>query len=202
MGILQIYGDSVSGNCLKVRWVAERVGAPFDWHEVSVVAGKTRTPAFLALNPWGQVPVIVAPDGRALTQSNAIMLHLAEGSPLVPADPYDRAQMLAWLFWEQYSHEPAIAVRRFRVAFQNLPDAEIDPALMTKGRAALAHMEASLRGRRYLVGDALTLADIALVAYTRWAPQGGFDLAPYPDVRAWIARVEDVLGLPPALARA
>lgn len=198
MAKLQIHGDSISGNCLKVRWTAERLCLPFDWHEVSVVAGETRTPAFLKINPWGQVPLVTLPDGRGLSQSNAIIAHLAEGSPLIPADGYARARMWEWLFWEQYSHEPAIAVRRFRVAFQKLSDAEIDPALRTKGDAALAHMERGLAGRRYLVGDTLSLADIALVAYTRWAPEGGFAMAPYPDVCAWIARVEDDLGLPRA----
>lgn len=198
MAQLQIFGDSISGNCLKVRWTAARLAIPFDWHEVSVVNSETRTPAFLARNPWGQVPFVILPDGRGLSQSNAIIAHLAEGSSLVPADAYARAQMWEWLFWEQYSHEPAIAVRRFRVVFQNLSDAEIDPALRTKGDAALAHMERGLEGRRYLAGDALSLADIALVAYTRWAPQGGFDLARFARLRDWITRVEDDLGLPHA----
>ena len=142
--MLILYGDSISGNCLKPKWTADFLGIPYDWRETSVVAGDTRKPAFLTLNPWGQVPLAVLADGRTLAQSNAIMLHLAEGSRLVPGDAYDRAKMFEWLFWEQYSHEPTIAVRRFRKAFQNLRDAEIDPALLTKGNAALAHMEASL----------------------------------------------------------
>lgn len=195
MGVLTIYGDSISGNCLKTKWVAERLRIPFDWKETSVVAGETRLPAFLALNPWGQVPFAVLSDGRGLAQSNAIMLHLAEGSALIPGDAYERAQMFEWLFWEQYSHEPAIAVRRFRVKFQNIKGDERDRELETKGNAALKRMDDALVGKRYLVGDALTLADIALVAYTRWAGDGGYDLAAFPHVGAWIARVERDLRL-------
>lgn len=199
MGTLTLYGDSVSGNCLKPKWVADLLSIPHDWVETSVVAGATRTPDFLALNRWGQVPFAVLPDGRTLGQSNAIALHLAEGSRLIPADPYARAKMFEWLFWEQYSHEPVIAVRRFRKAFLKQRDDELDPALLTKGMAALGYMETSLDGRRYFAGEGLSVADIALVAYTRWAPEGGFDLAPFPRVRAWISRVEDDLGLPHAL---
>ena len=195
MGALTIYGDSISGNCLKAKWVAERLRIPFDWKETSVVAGETRTPAFLALNPWGQVPFAVLADGRGLAQSNAIMLHLAEGSALIPGDAYERAKMFEWLFWEQYSHEPTIAVRRFRVKFQGLRDDERDRDLATKGNAALKRMDDALAGKRYLVGDALTLADIALVAYTRWAGDGGYDLAAFPHLGSWIARVEGDLGL-------
>jgi glutathione S-transferase len=197
MGVLTIYGDSISGNCLKAKWVAERLRIPFDWKETSVVAGETRLPAFRALNPWGQVPFAVLADGRGLAQSNAIMLHLAEGSALVPSDAYERAQMFEWLFWEQYSHEPTIAVRRFRVKFQNISGDERDRELAMKGSAALKRMDDALSGRRYLVGDALTLADIALVAYTRWADDGGYDLAAFPNVGTWIARVEEDLGLRP-----
>ncbi len=197
MSILKLYGDSISGNCLKTRWVAERLDIPFEWIETSVVAGETRRAAFLAINPWGQVPTAVLADGRVLAQSNAIMLHLAEGSALVPADAYARAKMFEWLFWEQYSHEPVIAVRRFRVKFQNLRDDEIDRSLHTKGIAVLARMEQATADAAYLTGDALTLADIALVAYTRWAGEGDYDLAPFPRLRAWIARVERDLHLPP-----
>ena len=111
--MLTIHGDRISGNCLKVKWVADRVGAPWRWVDVDVLRGETRTPDFLALNPAGQVPVVVLADGRMLAQSNAIMLYLAEGSDLIPTDAFDRARMFEWMFWEQYTHEPAIAVRRF-----------------------------------------------------------------------------------------
>lgn len=198
MARLQLYGDSISGNCLKPKWTADLLGLPYDWRETRVMAGETRAPAFLALNPWGQVPLAVLADGRRLAQSNAIMLHLAEGSRLVPADAYARAKMYEWLFWEQYSHETTIAVRRFRVAYMKQKESEIDPALLSRGTAALQYMDAHLADRSYFAGDALSCADIALVAYTRWAPEGGFDLAPLGRVRAWIARVENDLGLAPA----
>jgi len=201
MGVLTIYGDSISGNCLKAKWVAERLRIPFHWKETSAVTGETRTPAFLALNPWGQVPLAVLEDGRTLSQSNAIMLHLAEGSSLIPADGFARAKMFEWLFWEQYSHEPTIAVRRFRVKFQNLADADIDPSLLTKGTAALQRMEEALADLSYFIGDVLTLADIALVAYTRWAGEGGFELTAFPNVQAWITRVEHDLDLPQTQVR-
>ena len=190
-----IYGDSISGNCLKVKWVADLLGVSYQWRETSVLAKETRTPEFLALNPAGQVPLAVLEGERPLAQSNAIMLHLAEGSALIPSDPYERAKMFEWLFWEQYSHEPVIAVRRFHKHYLNKPDSEIDPALMSKGLAVLGLMEAHLDGRRFFVGETLSLADIALVAYTRLAHEGGFDLAPFPALRGWIGRVEQGLKL-------
>lgn len=197
MSKITIYGDSISGNCLKAKWVAERLAVPFDWVETGVVEGATRTPEFLKLNPWGQVPLAVLADGRTLSQSNAIMLHLAEGSDLVPADGYDRAKMFEWLFWEQYSHEPVIAVRRFRVKYRGLRDDETDRALAEKGEAVLRRMEAVLATQAWFAGDSLSLADIALVAYTRWAEDAAFDLAPHPALTGWIVRVERALGLPP-----
>ena len=193
--MLTIYGALVSGNCLKVKWTAERVGRPFRWVETSVLAGETRTPEFLALNPAGQVPVAVLEDGRPLAQSNAICLHLAEGSDLVPADAYHRARMFEWLFWEQYSHEPYIAVARFQLSYQKRPREELDPKLWERGEAALAQMDAGLAGGGFLVGGSLTVADISLVAYTRVAHEGGFDLSRHPHVQAWVGRVEAELGL-------
>jgi glutathione S-transferase len=197
MQAITLYGSSDSGNCLKPKWVAQRLGAPIEWIEVNSFDGSTRTPAFLAINPAGQVPVAVFADGRTLAQSNAIMFFLAEGSDLIPKDQFARAKMLEWMFWEQYSHEPAIAVRIARLHYLKQREEELDPALLTKGNAALARMETHLRDRAYLVGDALTLADIALVAYTRKANMGGFDLAQFPSVTAWIARVESELKLAP-----
>lgn len=190
---LTIHGSSASGNCLKVKWVAERLGLDFVWVEVG--AGGTRTPDFLKLNPAGQVPVAVLSGGHALAQSNAIMLHLAEGSDLIPHDAYERAKMFEWLFWEQYSHEPAIAVRISRLYYKKEREADLDPALLSKGQAALARMELQVSQTPYLVNGALTLADIGLVAYTRAANRGGFDLASYPSVTRWVARVETDLGL-------
>ncbi|HTK35264.1 MAG TPA: glutathione S-transferase family protein [Caulobacteraceae bacterium] len=190
-----IYGDSRSGNCLKVKWTADRLGLAYRWVEVDVMDGTTRSPEFLAVNPAGQVPTVVFADGRPLAQSNAIILHLAEGSDLIPTGAYDRARMFEWLFWEQYSHEPYIAVRRFLKLFLGKTEDELDPKLEARGRAALARMEKALSGSAFLVGDRLTLADICLVAYTRLAHEGGFDLADYPAVSAWVKRVDKALGL-------
>lgn len=138
---------------------------------------------------------MILPDGRPLAQSNAILLHLAEGTDLIPADPYARSQMLAWLFWEQNTHEPSIAVLRFRMLLKGQAREARDPDLVARGEAALARMERALGETDYLVGDHLSLADIALVAYTRVAHEGGFELDPYPAVRAWIARVERDLSI-------
>jgi len=192
---LRIYGDTKSGNCLKVKWTAQRLALPFDWVEVDILRSQSRTPEFLAMNPAGQVPAVVLDDGRTLAQSNAIMLHLAEGSALIPTDAFERAKMYEWLFWEQYSHEPYVAVARFQVAYLGKPVSELDARLVERGGAALARLETQLTTTPYLVGERLTLADIALVAYTRVAHEGGFDLSLYPAVKAWVGRVEDALGL-------
>jgi glutathione S-transferase len=193
--MLRVYGDSVSGNCLKVKWVLDRLGVPYAWEEVDVLGGRTRTPEFLALNPAGQVPLVVFPDGRALAQSNAIIFHFAEGSDLIPPDGYARARMLEWMFWEQYSHEPYVAVRRFQLHYLKRPADTLDPKLYERGSAALARMETALEKTPFLVDDRVSLADVALVAYTRVAHEGGFDLVGYPQVKAWVARVEAELGI-------
>jgi len=190
-----IYGDKTSGNCLKVKWTAEHLGLAYDWHDISVLKGETRTDDFLAINPAGQVPCLVRPDGRILAQSNAIIFHLAEGSPLIPDDRFDMAKMLEWMFWEQYSHEPYIAVRRFRMAYQGLSAEEIDSDLYAKGRRALGVLEMRLLSRDFIVADQLSLADVALVAYTRVADEGGFDLDEFLNVRAWVSRVESEMGI-------
>ncbi len=195
MTMLTIYGDSISGNCLKVKFVCDRLGVAYRWVETSVLKSETRTAEFLAMNPTGQVPVVKLADGRVLSQSNAIMVYLAENSDLIPAEAFDRALMFQWLFWEQYSHETVIAVRRFHKSFLKKPDAEIDPVLLPKGERVLAVMNDHLAARRYFVGEIISLADIALVAYTRWAGEGGFDLARTPHVQDWIRRVENDLGL-------
>ena len=192
---LQIYGDRVSGNCLKVKWTADRLGIPYRWIQTDVRNAETRTPEFLAMNPAGQVPFVLLPDGRPLAQSNAIILHLAEGSALIPRDAYARARMLEWMFWEQYSHEPYIAVVRFHRALMGKPASEIEPRLMERGHLALARMEQQLAATPFLAGETLTLADVALVAYTRVAHEGDFDLSAYPAVKAWVARVEADLGI-------
>ena len=190
---LTVYGDSRSGNCLKVRWLLDRLGHAYDWLETDIMTGVTRMPDFLALNPAGQVPLVVLEDRRTLAQSNAILVHFGEGTNLIPADAYDRARMFEWLFWEQYSHEPYVAVARFRMAYEGLPREALEPRLVERGNTALDRMEQALASQTFLVGDTLTLADIALVAYTRVAHEGGFDLSGRPNLRAWIARVEQAL---------
>ncbi|MHA6287083.1 glutathione S-transferase family protein [Maricaulis sp. CAU 1757] len=198
---VRIHGDLSSGNCLKVKWVADYLGRPYDWVDVDVAGGETRTEDFLALNPAGQVPCLEAADGHVLAQSNAILFYLAEGSDLIPADAFERAKMLEWMFWEQYSHEPYIAVRRFHKRYSGMADEDIDPALLAKGRRALGVMEMRLLSRDFMVRDRLTLADVSLVAYTRMADEGGFDLDEFLAVRGWIARVEQALSIPPGEGR-
>jgi len=195
--MIRIFGDSVSGNCLKVKWVAERLGFAHEWTETDILKGETRTDAFLALNPFGQVPVVQFDDGRTLSQSNAIILHFAEGSDLVPQDAFESAKMLEWMFWEQYSHEPAIAVRRFQKHYLKKSDDAIDADLLARGRRALGRMEMALISSDFIAGGAaITLADIALLAYTRLSHEGGFDLTEFPAVHAWVSRCELELGLP------
>lgn len=193
--MLTIYGDLRSGNCLKVKWILDYLGLVYDWRETDVTTGVTRTPDFLALNPSGQVPLVVLEDGRPLAQSNAILLHFAEGTPLVPSDAYDRARMYEWLFWEQYSHEPYIAVVRFQRLLGGKGREEIEARLVERGHAALARMEATLTQSRWLAGDAPSVADLALVAYTRVAHEGDFDLSAYPAVQHWIVRVEQAFAI-------
>ena len=190
---MRIYGDSISGNCLKVKWVADYLGRKYEWIETDILRGESRTAQFLALNPVGQVPLVVLGDGRPLAQSNAIIVHLAEGSDLIPADAYDRARMLEWMFWEQYSHEPYVAVARFQVRYAGKPVSELEARLVERGNGALQRVEDGLAASSFLVGEVPSLADVALVAYTRVAHEGGFDLARYPRVQAWVKRVEAAL---------
>ncbi|MBB5708864.1 glutathione S-transferase N-terminal domain-containing protein [Sphingomonas xinjiangensis] len=193
--MLKVYGDSISGNCLKVKWTAEYLGLDYEWIETGVLDGATRSPEFLAINPAGQVPAVILADGRTLAQSNAIILYLADGSSLIPDTPYDRARMLEWLFWEQYSHEPYVAVARFQVRYLGKPVAELDPKLVDRARSALQRLDRAVTGSDFLVGSQVTLADLSLVAYTRMADEGGLDLAAFPALERWIARVETALDI-------
>jgi glutathione S-transferase len=195
---MKIYGDTNSGNCLKVKWICDYLRIAYRWIDIDTMKGETRTPEFLKLNGAGQVPTIELDDGRTLAQSNAIIRYLARGSDFIPSDAYAAARMDEWLFWEQYSHEPYIAVCRFQMVYLNKPAAELDPEKVRRGYAALARMEQSLSASRFLAGEAASLADVSLLAYTRVAHQGGFDLAGHPSVRRWIGETEKVLGLPAA----
>ena len=166
---ITLYGSYISGNCLKPKWVADRLGVPVKWIETDAFDGSTRTPAFLKLNPAGQVPLAVLADGRTLAQSNAIMIHLAEGSALIPSDSYQRAKMYEWMFWEQYSHEPYIAVRIARLHYLKTPAEDLDPKLLTRGNEALA------RTLKLVSGQAP-----AMVWHTDTALPAGTDLVVIP----------------------
>lgn len=197
---MRVYGDDTSGNCLKVRYTADYVGRAYDWVVVSALGGETRTPDFLALNPMGQIPVVQFDDGRTLAQSNAIIRYLATGSGLLPQDTFAQAKVDEWLFWEQYSHEPYVAVCRFQMHYLGKPAAEREAWRVEKGEAALDLMERHLADREWLAGEAFSIADISLLAYTRLAHEGGFDLTARTAVRGWIKRCEGQLQLEPAAA--
>jgi glutathione S-transferase len=193
--MIKIYGDSNSGNCLKVKWVCDRLALPYSWIEMNTMKGDTRTPEFLKLNGTGQVPTVLLDDGRALAQSNAIIRHLARGSDLVPTDGYDMAKMDEWMFWEQNSHEPFIAVCRFQMVYLGKPMSDLDPDKLKRGYVALARMEQQLATTRFFIGERFSLADVSLLAYTRVAHEGGFHLDGYAAVRRWIGESEQALGL-------
>jgi glutathione S-transferase len=190
-----VYGDMISGNCLKVKFTADKLAIPYEWHPVDVVAGEAKTPEFLALNPMGQVPTVVLDDGRTLAQSNAIIRYLARHSALLPDDAYFQAKVDEWLFWEQYSHEPYVAVCRFQMKYLGKGRDERDSWRAARGEAALDLMDKELSGQRWLVDDRMTIADIALLAYTRFADEGGFDISPRRNVIDWISRCEAELGI-------
>jgi len=186
-----VHGMSTSGNCHKVRLLLEQLGRPYDWVEVDSANGATRTPEYLAKNPNGKVPMLERADGGILVESDAILYWLAEGTPLLPADAWQRAQALSWLFFEQYSHEPYIAVARFIRGWTPLdsPRRADLPRLVERGGQALAVMEKHLQGACWFTGPEYGVADIALFAYTHCADDGGFDLSSYPRITDWLARV-------------
>lgn len=188
---MKVWGDSKSGNCFKIRHLCAELGVEYEWQEVDILANETRTPEFLAMNPNGKIPLVDLGGGRYLAESNAILAYLADGSPLSGADRYERALVLQWMFFEQYSHEPNIATSRFIIRYLGNPP-ERQAALAEKhaaGCRALDVMEQRLTAGAFMAGDRFTLADIALFAYTHVADEGGFDLQPYPAIRSWIDRV-------------
>lgn len=191
--MLKVYGDIYSGNCYKQKLLLTQLGIAHDWVHLDILKKETRTPEFLARNPNGRVPVLELPGGVFLAESNAILHYLAEGTPLLPADRLDHARVLQWMFFEQYSHEPYIAVRRALLTFPNRKkDATPERLQVTleRGNKALRVMEKRLGETPFFAGQSLSVADIALYAYTHVAGEGGFDLGDYPAVGVWLKRVE------------
>ncbi len=188
---MRVYGDMRSGNCYKIKLLAALVGIKHEWVHVDVMAGETRTAEFLAKNPNGKVPVLELDDGRMLWESNAIIDYLATDTVFLPKDSFLQAQVLQWQFFEQYSHEPYIAVARFIAKYLGLPDERRDEyhAKQPGGHKALAVMESRLSAHPYLVGSHLSVADISLYGYTHVAHEGGFDLSGYPGIQAWLQRI-------------
>jgi len=190
--VVTVYGMKSSGNCYKVQLLLEQLQCPYRWIDIESANGETRTPQFLAKNANGKVPLLELDDGRRLSESNAILNFLAEGTPYLPGDVWLRAQVLQWMFFEQYSHEPYVAVARFICRWLPADHARRAdlPRLIERGAQALDVMEKHLVGRDFFVGDDYTIADIALFAYTHCAADGGVDLAAYPAICAWLARVQ------------
>jgi glutathione S-transferase len=189
---MKLYGDINSGNCYKLALAFALLQRPHEWVEVDIMAGETATAAFMAKNPAGKIPLLELDDGRLLAESNAILNYIAHDSALLPTDPFTVAKVQQWQFFEQYSHEPYIAVARFIARYLGLPEdrrAEYE-AKQVGGHKALAVMEHQLQISNYLVGDTLTTADISLYAYTHVAHEGGFELSAYPAIERWLARVE------------
>jgi glutathione S-transferase len=186
-----LYNSPVSGNCYKVRLLLAHLGIPYERQAMDVVNRSNRPDVLGGLNPSLRVPTLVLDDGRPLGESGAILWYFGEGTRFVPEDPYERAQVLQWMFFEQYDLEPAIAVARFWVAYSGRPDDFADqlPAKINAGNRVLVALDEHLDGRDWVVGEAMSLADIALYGYTHVAPEGGFELEPYPAVRAWLQRV-------------
>ncbi|MBW4502882.1 MAG: glutathione S-transferase family protein [Scytonema hyalinum WJT4-NPBG1] len=192
MEILRLYDFLPSGNGYKIRLLLTQMGVPFERVEVNITKGESRTPEFLSKNPNGRIPVLEVEPGKYLAESNAIMVYLSEGTEFLPYDRFLRAQVLQWLFFEQYSHEPYIATSRFWISILGKAQ-EYHEAIEQKrepGYAALRTMEKHLSNRTFLVGERYTIADISLFAYTHVADEGGFDLTQFPAIQAWIERVK------------
>jgi len=189
--VLLLYDSPVSGNCYKVRLLLAHLGIAYERREVDVVDRSSRPELLGALNPALRVPTLVLDDGRPLAESNAILWYFGDGTRFVPDDRYERAQVLQWQFFEQYDHEPSLAVVRFWLAYSGRPEAYADQVESRRaaGYRALDAMERHLTGRDWLVGNGMTLADISLYAYTHVAHEGGFDLGGYPAITAWLERV-------------
>jgi glutathione S-transferase len=186
-----LYNSAVSGNCYKVRLLFAHLGIDCELRAVDVVDRSSRREMLGELNPALRVPTLVLDDGRPLAESNAILWYFGDGTRFVPDDRYQRAQILQWMFFEQYDHEPALAVARFLLSYSGRPELyeERRDELTKRGEVVLEKMERYLDGREWLVGDGMTLADISLYAYTHCADEGGFSLDGYPAINRWLARV-------------
>lgn len=197
--MIAVHGFSPSGNCHKVRLLLEQLGRPYRWVETNSAAGATRTPEYLARNPNGKVPMLELDDGRVLVESNAILFWLADGTAYLPDDPWQRAQALSWMFFEQYSHEPYVAVARFICGWTpaDSPRRADLPRLRERSHEALRVMERHLQQSPWFSGPCYGIADIALFAYTHVAPHGGVQLDGYPAIRAWVDRVQQTPGFVP-----
>lgn len=201
---IKIFGDSISGNCYKLKLVCAQLGIEHDWQEIDILKGESRTEAYLKMNPNGRVPVMALPDGRFLPESNAILWYLASESALAGAGRYEQANVLSWMCFEQYSHEPYVATSRFIVRYLGNPD-DKQALLEDKrkgGYAALDVMERRLSNHPFFANDSYSIADIALFAYTHVADEGGFDLSAYPHVNDWLERVRQTDGFVPMYAQA
>ncbi|MDD1965814.1 glutathione S-transferase family protein [Pseudomonas sp. NPDC090203] len=192
----KVYGDYNSGNCYKIKLMLNLLGAQYEWVPVDILKGETETEAFLEKNPNGKIPVLELDDGTCLWESNAILNFLAEGTPYLLTEPRLRTQMLQWQFFEQYSHEPTIAVARFIQFYLGLPEERLEEyqILQKRGYKALKVMEKQLKQTPFLVGEQFSIADIALYAYTHVAHEGGFDLSPFPSIQRWLTQVRQQPG--------
>lgn len=191
-----VYGDLQSGNCLKVKLLLSFLNIQHDWQHINILNKETHTSEFLSLNPNGKIPTVVFDNGQVLCESNAILSYFAEGTPYLPTDRYQKAKVYEWLFFEQYSHEPYIAVARFIQKYQGMPEHRLEEyqSLQSGGHKALKIMEQQLSQSAFLVGNSISIADIALYAYTHVAHEGGFDLTSYPNIERWIDAIESMEG--------
>lgn len=199
MDRIRVFGDSISGNCYKLKLVCAQLGIEHDWQEIDILKGESRTDSYLRMNPNGKVPLLALPDGRYLPESNAILWYLAAESALAGTDRYEQANVLSWMSFEQYSHEPFIATSRFIVRYLGNPDDQ-QASLKSKRRGgyrALDVMEQHLGAQEFFANDSYSIADIALFAYTHVADEGGFDLSGYPNVNTWLDRVRGTDGFVP-----
>lgn len=190
--MIKVYGDLISGNCYKVKLILELTGTEHDWVPIDILKGESRTPEFLAMNPNGRIPLVDLGGGDYLAESNAALFYFAQATSFWPLDKRAQAEVLQWMFFEQYSHEPFIATSRYWIHIANEADekAEWLAEAQPKGYAALDVMEKQLRANDFLAGSSATIADLALYAYTHRAHEGGFSLEGYPAIRSWIARIE------------